>query len=73
MATLLFTYMVAESKALRESKFLNQTYIQVRRLASKPSAYVCLHLIHRSEPSCTWLLYAVLCGIVLDRHQGGEP
>jgi hypothetical protein len=34
MATLLFTYMVAESKALRESKFLNQTYIQVRRLAS---------------------------------------
>lgn len=44
MATLLFTYMVAESKALRESKFLNQTYIQVRGLSSKltpPRTSVC--------------------------------
>lgn len=29
MATLLFTYLVAESKDLRESKFVNVSYIQV--------------------------------------------
>jgi hypothetical protein len=28
MATLLFTYLVAESKAVRNSKFVNQSYVE---------------------------------------------
>jgi hypothetical protein len=38
MATLLYTCLFAESKAVRESKFVNQSYVEVTNTSTHPCA-----------------------------------